>query len=98
MQVQTDREKEREKTRGREYSTVHTIQSPCSASAARRGDEAFMDSNQGPPPTTAAPDADRSTAACFLQSRGAPFSAWNDVKCRPAGAGAATAATTSSLE
>ena len=76
---------------------VRTIQSlPCSASAAHRGEEAFMDSNQEPP-TTAPPEAERSTAACFLQSRGAPFSGGNDVKCRPAGAGAATAATTSSL-
>jgi hypothetical protein len=55
-----------------------------------------MDSNQEPP-TTAAPEAERSTEACFLQSREAPFRGGNDVKCRPAGAGAATAATMSSL-
>jgi hypothetical protein len=101
--AERERERERETKKKKEQDDdaarpgVRTIQSPCSAStAAHRGEEAFMDSNQEPP-TTAAPEAERSTEACFLQSREAPFRGGNDVKCRPTGAGAATAATMSSL-
>jgi len=57
-----------------------------------------MVSNKEPP--TMDPGAARSTcmAASFLQSRAAPFVGGNGVKCRPAGAGAATAVTASSVE
>jgi hypothetical protein len=68
-------------------TVTRTIQSPCSSSAARRGEEDFM---------VSAPAAARSicAAVCFLRSRAsAVASGGNDEKCCCAGAATASSAT-----